>query len=228
MRVISKIFLTFAVFSPPPLKRAIYRKIFGYEIADNAKIGFSFIYCDKLVLGQHSRIGHFSAFRNLKSLVLEEHASIGNLNWVTHSRTFPSSDNRNRGIATDLPRGRLTLLRHSAVTNRHYLDVQAEIVIGEYSTMAGVRTTVLTHSINIFSNRQEVGSIRIGSYCFIGSNSVILSGVSICDKAVVGAGSVVCHSLADGAGVYAGSPAKMRKQLAGNEHYFNRVKGYVD
>ena len=49
--------------------------------------------------------------------------------------------------------------------------------------------------------------VRIGNDVHIGANAVILGGVSIDDRVVVGAGSVVATDLASG-WVYAGSPAR--------------------
>jgi len=52
---------------------------------------------------------------------------------------------------------------------------------------------------------------RIGNRVSIGSNATILP-VSICDGAVIGAGSVVTQDI-DVPGVYAGSPARLLRPL---------------
>jgi acetyltransferase-like isoleucine patch superfamily enzyme len=52
---------------------------------------------------------------------------------------------------------------------------------------------------------------RIGNRVSIGSNATILP-VSICDGAVIGAGSVVTQDI-DVPGVYAGSPARLLRSL---------------
>jgi len=51
----------------------------------------------------------------------------------------------------------------------------------------------------------------IGNRVSIGSNATILP-VSICDKVVIGAGSVVTKDIAE-PGVYAGNPAKLLRKL---------------
>jgi len=53
----------------------------------------------------------------------------------------------------------------------------------------------------------NIGRVVIGSRCWIGASSIILSGVELGDGCVVGAGSVVTRSVAAG-DVVAGSPAK--------------------
>jgi acetyltransferase-like isoleucine patch superfamily enzyme len=55
--------------------------------------------------------------------------------------------------------------------------------------------------------------IRIGSDVFIGARAIILKGVTIGDRAVIGAGSVVTRSVAKGA-LVAGNPAVVLGQLA--------------
>jgi len=54
-------------------------------------------------------------------------------------------------------------------------------------------------------------STRIGNSVSIGSNATILP-ISICDKVVIGAGSVVTKNITE-SGVYVGNPAKKIKSL---------------
>lgn len=58
---------------------------------------------------------------------------------------------------------------------------------------------------------QHWARIRIGNRVSIGSNATILA-VSICDGAVIGAGSVVTHDISV-PGVYAGNPARLLRNL---------------
>ncbi|WP_318411631.1 acyltransferase [Photobacterium leiognathi] len=53
--------------------------------------------------------------------------------------------------------------------------------------------------------------VLIGNNVWIGFNSIILSGVTICNNVVIAAGSVVTHSI-DTPGVYGGIPAKLIKK----------------
>lgn len=59
----------------------------------------------------------------------------------------------------------------------------------------------------------QIGQVQIGDYSSIGSNSVILPGVTIEDEVQVGALSLVKNSLRRN-GVYAGVPAKYIKSRA--------------
>ncbi len=60
--------------------------------------------------------------------------------------------------------------------------------------------------------QQWVAPISIGDDCWIGGNSVIMPGVSIGARTVVGAGSVVTHSLPAGV-VALGNPCRIVRSL---------------
>ena len=57
------------------------------------------------------------------------------------------------------------------------------------------------------------GPVIIGEDCWIGANVSILPGVHLCDRTVVGAGSVVTKSFDQTNIVIAGNPAKIVKNL---------------
>ena len=61
------------------------------------------------------------------------------------------------------------------------------------------------------ADRTSWGRITIGNDVSIGSGATILA-VTICDGAVIGAGSVVTKSITE-KGVYAGKPAKLLRRL---------------
>jgi acetyltransferase-like isoleucine patch superfamily enzyme len=56
------------------------------------------------------------------------------------------------------------------------------------------------------------GPVRIGSNCWFGVNCVVTSGVSIGERCVVGANSVVIHDLPPGV-IAAGAPAKVIREI---------------
>ncbi|MDO2455898.1 acyltransferase [Enterobacter asburiae] len=60
-------------------------------------------------------------------------------------------------------------------------------------------------------DRESWGHITVGNDVSIGSGATILA-VSICDGAVIGAGSVVTKSIVE-KGVYAGNPARLLRRL---------------
>lgn len=61
------------------------------------------------------------------------------------------------------------------------------------------------------ADRESWGHITVGNDVSIGSGATILA-VSICDGAVIGAGSVVTKSIVE-KGAYAGNPARLLRRL---------------
>ena len=56
------------------------------------------------------------------------------------------------------------------------------------------------------------GKISVGDFSYIGENCMIMSGVTIGKKCIIGGGSVVTRSVPDGV-VVAGNPAKVIGQV---------------
>ena len=63
--------------------------------------------------------------------------------------------------------------------------------------------------INIMRNAHfdRVAPIIMGEHCFLGNNTIILPGITIGSRSIVGAGSVVTGNIPDNS-VYAGNPAR--------------------
>lgn len=66
------------------------------------------------------------------------------------------------------------------------------------------------------------GKVKIGNWCYIGNNSLIMPGVTIGDHVLVASGSVVTKSVPSGV-VVAGNPARI---ICTIEEYLSRNKGY--
>jgi len=73
---------------------------------------------------------------------------------------------------------------------------------------AGVK--ILTHdtSFTVIGGKDLAGEVKIGSNVQLGANTIILPGVSIGDKVIIGAGSVVNKDIASG-NIAAGVPARI-------------------
>jgi acetyltransferase-like isoleucine patch superfamily enzyme len=174
-------------------------------------------------MGPHSRLGHLTIIRGLCQVKLGAHATIGNLNWITG---YPREG---RGYFVD-EKGRkpdLYVGEHAAITNRHLIDCTNEVRIGRFSTLAGWRSQVLTHSIDLRRCRQASAPIEIGDYCFVGTGCVILGGGRLPGYCVLGAGAVLREAYSTQWTIYAGVPAKAIGVVAREWKYFVRPSGYV-
>jgi acetyltransferase-like isoleucine patch superfamily enzyme len=204
---------------PQPLKRLVLRRLYGWQIDPTARIGLSLFQGVRDVsLGRGSSIGHFNVFRQLRSLELGASASIGQWNWITAAGTL---------VGRAAEGGHLRLGPHSVITSRHYVDCSGGVDVGPYTTLAGVRTTILTHQIDIAASRQGAAAVRIGAYCFVGSDVRITPGSQLPDRCVIAMGAVVAGELPDSGVLYGGVPARALKQVDSGE-YFSRTVGHVD
>ncbi len=96
-----------------------------------------------------------------------------------------------------------------AVSGNCYIQGINGVVIGDDSIFApGVKIISANHDVNDFSKHIPAPPVTIGKRCWIGTNAVILPGVSIGNNTVIGAGSVVTKSFGDNL-VVAGNPVKI-------------------
>ena len=122
----------------------------------------------------------------------------------------------------------LVIERHAAITHRHLIDCTDRVVVGEYSTIAGWRSQILTHAIDVRLSRQRAASISIGRYCFVGTGVVILKGARLPDYSILSAGSVLAAAMSDSFMLYSGVPAVAVKPLDRASSYFHRPQGFVN
>lgn len=209
---------------PWPLRRYALEKLYGFEIHPTAHLGFAWIFPNKLIMGAHTKIDHFTVAIHLDTIRMEANSSIGRSNWITgfpsnsHSLHFKHQTNRE---AT------LILGESAAITKDHHLDCTNIIEIGCFATIAGYQSQFLTHSIDILENRQDSAPISIGAYSFVGTNSVILGGASLPAYCVLGAKSLLNKSYERQWTLYGGVPAKELIALPKTAKYFTRTEGFV-
>ena len=96
-------------------------------------------------------------------------------------------------------------------------------MIGNFSDLAGVRSTLITHQINVESAEQSCHSIVIGDYCLISSNCKFVPGVEIGDKSLVAMGSVLPNKIYPKNSKIAGVPGRIIGQTEGS--FYSRLSG---
>ena len=99
--------------------------------------------------------------------------------------------------------------------NAMFLDA-ADITIGSH-TLIGPNCSLYTpqHPIDYLQRRQTIESahpIKIGADCWLGGNVTVCPGVTIGDRTVIGAGSVVTHDIPSDC-MAAGNPCKVIRKL---------------
>lgn len=200
-----------------PFKNALLRMLGGYRIGPRVTVRPCLLLgVERLVLQEGCRIGLLTVLRDLRSAELGRDAKMGSFNWVTAAREL-----RHQSPAAAC----FTLADGAAVTSRHYVDCSGGVVVGRYSTVAGVRSVIMSHGIDTDRCEQVGTQITIGEYCLIASTVRIVPGVTVADRSVVAMGSVVSRSLTETDCLYAGVPAVKKRCVAGA--YFSRQEPYV-
>ncbi|MGJ8652873.1 MAG: acyltransferase [Opitutaceae bacterium] len=99
------------------------------------------------------------------------------------------------------------------------LSSKSQIQVGDYATVGG-NVRIFDHDFHSLSpeDRRDAkldrencrtAPVTIGNDVFIGTNSIILKGVTIGDRCIVGAGSVVSLKEIPADSIVAGNPAKI-------------------
>lgn len=211
---------------PWKVRRYILTSIFSFEIAPDARIGYSIILAKRVVMKSKARIGHLTFVKPIDELYMGESTSIGTKNWITG---IPVSERERSGVGHfSHIKNRQCVLHvgdHSRITARHYFDCNGGIYIGKFVTIAGFESAIMTHSIDLRLNRQDAQPIYIGDYCFVSTRCTILKGSVLPSKSVLGACSLLNKKYTE-SGLYAGVYAKYIHALEDCQ-YFERKDGFV-
>lgn len=94
-----------------------------------------------------------------------------------------------------------------------YIQGLGAVYIGNY-VMFARNIGVISSNHNVYNlNEHLYSQVIIGDHCWIGMNSVILPGVKLGRRTIVGSGSVVTKSFPEGYCIIGGNPAKIIKRL---------------
>jgi acetyltransferase-like isoleucine patch superfamily enzyme len=181
---------------PSRLKATLGRTLLGWDIHPTAYLGRSVILVDHLSMGPGSSIGPLNVIKDLEELRMAEGASIATRNWIVGIPRSPDPE-------SDAFR----------------------VEIGDYSSLAGFRCTILTHSLNLVRDRFVTGPVEIGPHAAVMSGSTLLSGTRVPARSIVSAGSVINTPLTDELTFYGGSPAEPVRGLPETLGFFHRGDG---
>lgn len=214
-----KIINLLIVFLPWTIRRYILNKFYHYKIHPTARIGLSYIYPKQLIMGEGARIGHLNVAIHLEKIQMDKNCSISQKNWITG---FPLKDKSN---FQDFPNRKpyLIMKEDSSITKQHHIDCTDMVIVGEFTTIAGYGTQILSHSFSLEKNSQACAPIQIGHHCWVGTRSIILPGAVLPPRSVLGAGAVLQRKYTESFVLYGGVPAKYIKKMDETYEFFHRT-----
>lgn len=224
MSALARVLLSVLIWpAPHAVRKWLLNCCLGYKIHPTARVGRSIFSARMLQMDEGSQIGALNVILGIELLEMRRNSIIGNLNWIGCIPLKHDAFLKQEHVRCP----KLLLGRDSAITNRHYLDCNDLLEVGEFSTLAGVRSSVLTHQIDLGACQQTTAPVRVGRYCFIGSGCQLLAGAGVPDFCVVAAGAVVTKGLTEEYTLYGGVPARAKKGLDPTMGYFVRKEGRV-
>ena len=216
MKFRSILILCIGVLPASIIKNAALR-VLGWRILPKAKIGSNvFINLTSATIGENTVLRPFSIFRDVK-IEIGNNSIIGSWNWVSAAKRL------------ELKAGYLGVLKlgnHCSINSRHYFEVSGGVIFGNYTGVAGVRSTFITHHISLVESKQVCNLIQIGDYTIIGSNCVVVpGGTRIGKRNLFAMGSVIAAGDYADDSLFAGVPAIFKKKITGK--HFERDIGAV-
>jgi acetyltransferase-like isoleucine patch superfamily enzyme len=136
MAKIRKLLPLLPMLLPQRLKRAWFRRVLGWDVADDAYVGFSYIDADEVTLGPGSRIGHLNIVRNIRTLELGARTFIKDLNDIFGCTPLGLHGDRSFRLGDDCH-----------IMSRHFFEVGGSITIGSNTLIGGRGTQIYTHSL---------------------------------------------------------------------------------
>ena len=148
-----------------------------------------------------SSLGKGSVVKDTITIMYPQKISIGDHCYIGVRSVFTSEN----------PEGSLTIENNVSLVEECRIDFSGNVLI-EQGAHLSPRCQIITHDHKWDPHgKPSFYSLKIGRQSWIGSNSLILAGVStIGDFAIVGAGSVVTQNVPVKA-IVAGNPAKIIK-----------------
>lgn len=193
---------------PHGLRRHYARAVLGWDIHPTAQLGRSLFLVKHVSMGPESSVGSMNVFRGLDELRFGTGAKMATRNWVA---AHPLS-----GIVYNSPTrtSALILGDWAKVTNAHIIDCTDRVELGAHAVLAGFRTQVLTHSLELVRDQHYSKPVSVGDHSVVMSGSLLLCGSGVPPRCVVSAGSVVATKLTQPDTLYRGNPAAPVRKLS--------------
>lgn len=189
-----------------PLRRLLYRRLFGFRIAGDARIGMlNLLDIRDLEMAEGASIqGIGNVFMSVHSLKMGPYSRIGSPR--VGMNLFRGTANK-KGY----PPSTLALGPCSLITLFHYFDLCGDITFGANCVVGGIRSVFFTHTLYL----PQFEPINIGDRVYIGSNCLFQMGAAIASDSIVGLGSIVVSAIAEPDALVVGSPARVARSNYG-------------
>ena len=208
--------------APSFIKLPVYRHLFGFGIAPGVKIGCSVLDVEELSLARGARIGHANILTGTKRVVLGVESAIDHLNivrggdevvledyaWVMRLNVLNSIPDNDCETATD---PRLHIKKGACIVSGHRLDFTDRIELGTNVIVAGRNSSFWTH------NRQFAKAIRIGDFCYLGSEVRLGPGAELGAFSILAMGAVLAKPLSQERVLAGGVPAKVIRAITAED-----------
>ena len=203
---------------PNLVKRPLYRLFFGYRIGRGVRIGWALLDAQKLQLGEGTIIGHFNLVLRVAELRTGRQCRVGMLNIVRGGarvilgdyvsvmrlnvlNSIPDHD------CTTTPTSELELGDGTIVVSGHRIDFTDAVTIGKNVIIGGRNSSLWTH------NRQQTAPIKIGDFCYLGSEIRAAPGARLASECILALGSVLASDIDTPRSLVGGVPAKVVRPL---------------
>jgi acetyltransferase-like isoleucine patch superfamily enzyme len=212
------------VLLPWRLRRLVLQWLYGFRLHAESHIGFAWVFPRELVMERGASIGHLTVAKGMDRIAMGERSHIGRLNWIS---AFPTGSGSAHFAHLHERVPQLVVGEHASITNRHIIDCTERVEIGRFATVAGFRSQILTHSIDLAECRQDAKPVTIGDFCFVGTACTILGGAVLPHHSILGAHALLRRVYHEPYRVYAGVPAVEISSVDASLKYFSRAGGYV-
>jgi len=198
IRPLRKFFIGLAMFSPfSGFKKLLYKMM-------GAKIGHNVYFSPQSVIISNNyrkiKIGD-NVFFSLGVAITAEELVIG--------------DNTHVGYQALMTGKKIYIGKNCNINNRAFIEAYyAPVIIEDNVTIAG-SAMISSHDgsfMNVLGKKMIAKQITLKKQCFIGNNAVILPGITVNEKAIVGAGAVVTKDV-EKRTIVVGVPAKEIRRI---------------
>ena len=207
---------------PGPIKRPLYRALFGYRIGRGVRIGLVILDAEAVDLGDGTEIGHLNLVTRVGSLVTGKSVRIGALNIIRGGERVVLGDyvevmrlNVLNAIpdhdCTTSPVSRLEIRAGAVVVSGHRIDFTDQVTIGRNVIVGGRNSSLWTH------NRQQTAPIAIGDFCYLGSEVRLAPGARLAERSILGLGSVLAGAIDTPGSLVGGVPARIIRPLTAED-----------